>query len=152
MALFSDKVAKLLGRTIQLIQGTVFWYQNKSKIYGCIVLDVQPDGYYLISISEACDGIPNAVGDILENKNYTVAWFSEIDLLPGRQIHIIGVVDISGDFNCRAGYFRSAEKLVITNCGQRDTWKHLFRTYCTSNCKMHNILTPFDLKKMRKTD
>ena len=46
MDLLTDKIADTRARTTLLSQGTVFWYRERSKVYGGIVLDHQPSGYF----------------------------------------------------------------------------------------------------------
>ena len=145
---FFDKLVNHREHNSGLAKGTVFWYRNSARIFGCIVLDIQSTGYYLISISKECEHIPKTIDDVLLEDIYTVAWFSSVDLLPARQVHIIGFIDVVGDFNGRAGFLNSVEGLVITNCGQKATWNHTFRAYSIPDCKMQSLLSPEKLRRI----
>lgn len=149
MDILADKIADIQARTTLLSKGAVFWYRDRSKVYGGIVLDHQPSGYFLISISAECDGVPQAAADVLRQDFYTAAWFSELDLLPNRRIHVVGHMEIDEDFNGRAGFYTAPEKLIIKNCGQRDTWHHTFRAYLVPDTKMQSVLHPRQLSKTR---
>lgn len=148
MAIFDEGIVHYCDQHTMLDKGLVFWYRSKAKVYGGIVLDVQPDDYYLISISEECDSIPEEADHILKQKFYTAAWFSSVDLLPTRQIHRVGHINISGDFNGRAGFWCFPEELVIKNCGQRDTWRHTFRAYAVADCTIADMLSPNAFRKV----
>ena len=148
MDVLVDKIVDIQAHYSTLSKGSVFWYRDSKKVYGGIVLDYQPSGYFLISISEKCDEIPQTAADVLRKDFYTVAWFSEIDLLPNRRIHVVGHVKIDEDFNGRAGFFCSQKGLIIKNCGQRDTWQHTFQAYTIHNAKMQSLLHPGQLSKM----
>lgn len=149
MDLLTDKIADTRARTTSLSKGTVFWYRDRSKVYGGIVLDHQPSGYFLISISEECDEVPQAAADVLRQIFYTAAWFSELDLLPNRRIHVVGHMEMDEDFNGRAGFYCTPEDLIVKNCGQRDTWHHTFRAYAIPDTKMQSVLHPRQLSKTR---
>ena len=127
-------------------KGDVFWYRLKGPVYGGIVLDVTPE-YYFIALSEECSSIPQSTANILALPLYTAAWFSRIDLLPSRQIHKIGTVDITGSFQGRAGLVVSQQGMYLKNCGQRDTWRHTFQSYRIPNCCMKDVLQPSTFRK-----
>lgn len=150
MDVLVDKIVDLRAHNSLLTKGSVFWYRDNKKIYGGIMLDYQPSGYFLISISDVCDEIPQTVADVLCKDLYTVAWFSEIDLLPSPRIHVVGCVKIDENFNGCAGFYCSQEEIIIKNCGQRDTWRHTFRAYTIPNCKMQSVMHPGQLSKMRE--
>ena len=149
MDLLTDKIADTRARTTLLSQGTVFWYRDRSKVYGGIVLDHQPSGYFLISISEECDEVPQAAADVLRQNFYTAAWFSEFDLLPNLRIHAVGHMEMDEDFNGRAGFYCTPEDLIVKNCGQRDAWLHTFRAYAIPDAKMQSVLHHRQLSKTR---
>lgn len=110
-------------------KGDVFWYKSNGIIYGAVVLDKIKDIYYLIAISESLQNIPRNVNEIISSQLYTVAWFSDIDLLPCKRMHKLSCIEINGNYNHRAGFAYDLDKIIINNCGQRDTWKHLFRSF-----------------------
>lgn len=146
--IFVEKFVNHYEQNAMVYKGLVFWYRIKTKVYGAIVLDVQPDNYYLIAISEECESIPNTVDYVLKQKFYTAAWFSSVDLLPARQLHTVGHIKISGSFHGRAGFLCSPKETVITNCGQRDTWRHTFRAYAVADRTIADMLLPTAFRKV----
>lgn len=133
-------------------KGDIFWYKYNKTIYSGIVLDVQSE-YYLIALSEPISDIPKNNSDVLEAELYTVAWFSEFDLISKRRMHIYDHILIEEDFNFRAGFANYTEKgitrkLQIKNCGQPATWKHEF---CLISFNQVNILDVTDPNRLPLT-
>lgn len=124
-----------------LRKGTVFWYKHRGKQYGGIVMEVCASvcSYYLIAISEELWGDRN-IETILGHPLYTVAWFSEYTMLPLTRIHILDQMDINKDSTNRYGIHVSPTSVQITNCGQRATWAHTFRSFAQSNTTLLDML------------
>ena len=142
----------LVANKAKIDKGSVFWYKSKNNIYGAIVLDVLGDisKYYLIALSEKIENKAINENIILSSLLYTVAWFADIDLLPNRRVHLCGSINIGGDYNNRAG-LELREKIIINNnCGQQQTWKHLFRSFCLPNVNLKYVLEPSNLPKIIK--
>lgn len=122
-------------------KGTVFWYRCNKNIYGAIILDIQNNSYYLIAVSETLTHIPNTAKDILSSQLYTVAWFSDVDLLPSKRIHLIESIEIEDDFNGRAGFkIDELGNIKINNCGQSYIWKHNDRNINLKNTLMKDVI------------
>ena len=131
-------------------KGDVFWYKVKKNIYGAIVLDIigTHSKYYLVAISEKIDSKKIDVNTIVFSPLYTAAWFSNIDMLSKRRIHICGAINICDNYNNRAG-FSYIENTSITNynCGQNLTWKHQFRAFYLPNVLTNYVLNASHLPK-----
>lgn len=122
-------------------KGSLFWYRYNKNIYGAVVLDIQKNNYYLIAVSEALTHIPDTTQDVLNSQLYTVAWFSDIDLLPLKRMHFIGSIKIEDDFNGRAGFkMDQSGNLQMYNCGQSCIWKHSNRNINLHNASMQDVL------------
>lgn len=107
-------------------------------------------GYYLIAISEE---IPKpihsiCVEDVLHSPLYTIAWFSDIDLLLPKRIHKIGTISIDEDYSNRAGLLIDGDGVYLRNVGQRATWKH---EYCSFTLHDANIMDVLSNKYVPKT-
>lgn len=123
-----------------IVKGTVFWYRC-NRIYGCIVLDVQNNSYYLIAVSEELTHVPNRAEDVLSSQLYTMAWFTDLELLPSKRIHLIETIQIKDDFNGRAGLkIDELGNIKINNYGQGYIWKHNDRNIYMKNTLMKDIL------------
>ena len=140
----SDNVdAMLVQRKSIPCKGDCFWYKAKNKIYGAVVLDVQPNycSYYLIAISEELEDVPPNVSAILSSKIYTVAWFTTISLLAERRMHLIGKIEVNQSYNNKLGLHITPQKSVIlSNCGQKRTWTHQFRSLAYSNTLIKEVI------------
>lgn len=123
--------------------GEVCCYTSRQKTYGLVFLCRQAD-YYLIALSEELSVPPKSVSveDILRSRVYTVAWFSDIELLPKRRLHSVGSVTVSGDFHNRAGlYVDEHGGIMLKNVGQAFTWKHDFRAFGLKDVSVGDMLT-----------
>ena len=131
--------------------GAVFWYRSGGSVYGAIIVDYQADFRdYLVAISEAIDQeeFPPDRSSVLGVPVYTVAWFSEPDMLPRRRLHPIGEVAPEGDFSDRAGRFAACDgSYTLKNCGQAATWKHEFRALRLPERYMKDVLVCAALPK-----
>ncbi|MBR6568670.1 MAG: hypothetical protein IKK60_08475 [Clostridia bacterium] len=108
-----------------LEKGSLFWYQSKSTIYGALVLEKIENGYhteYLIVLTQKLSKKPKISKEILEAEVYTFAWFSE--LLPTNRVHIIDQIEITGNYNGRAGIYVSDNISYCENTGTDSTWSH----------------------------
>lgn len=124
-----------------ITKGTVFWYRYNKNIYGAIVLDVQNSSFYLIAVSETLAHIPDTAKDVLSSRLYTVAWFSDVNLLPSKRMHLIASIKIEHDFNGRAGFkVEKSGSIKIYNCGQGYVWKHNDRNINFKNALMKDVL------------
>ena len=101
-------------------------------------------GYYLIAISDEIKVLAKEIDirDVLDSPLYTLAWFSEIDMLSSLFIHKIGKVSVSDDFSDRAGMLIDANgNIIINNCGQRATWRHEFRAFALKETTVADVMT-----------
>jgi len=111
-------------------KGMVFWYRFQGKKYVAIIMDKVLGSYYLVLISEEYTGSQN-IEEILRLPVYTVAWFSEYDMINEKRLHLITKINVRESFNGFAGGSISTNKVIITNCGQSKTWKHKYRQLIT---------------------
>ncbi|MBR1811344.1 MAG: hypothetical protein IJ766_06840 [Clostridia bacterium] len=131
----------ILKNTTEYTAGQVFYYTACKKTYGAIFLFRQRE-YSLFAISEE---IPLSVqsitlADILSAPLYTIAWFSDIELLPDRRLHHIGTVAVNGNFSNCAGLLEDdSGSLLLKNVGQSSTWKHSFRAFALRETSMQDV-------------
>ena len=79
---------------------------------------------------------------ILASPLYTVAWFSDAELLPSCRLHYIGTVQIEDDYKNRAGMYEYENgSIILKNCGQTQTWKHKFRSFGLKDMTIRDVLT-----------
>lgn len=142
--------------SLNLKKGDIFWYKYLKRLYGAIVLDIQFD-FYLVAISEQLLTVPKNVSEIMEAPVYTVAWFSENDILPPKKINMVSHIYKEDDFNFKAGAAFLTEngrlsKIIIKNCGQNETWAHRFCSLGLPDRKMKNVINPYGLPTMINLD
>lgn len=142
----------LVENNAKINKGDVFWYKSKNNVYGAVVLDVlgKSSKYYLLALSEKIEEKAINENIILSSCLYTVAWFSDIDLLPNRRVHMCGSINIIDDYNNRAGFVLQENLIINNNCGQHQTWKHLFRSLYLPNVNLKYVLQPSNLPKTMK--
>lgn len=130
-------------------EGEVFYYRSKNRLFGGVFLFRQ-QGYYLIAISEEISKSIHSicVEDVLHSPLYTIAWFSDIDLLLPKRIHKIGTIPIDEDYSNRAGLLIDGDGVYLRNVGQRATWKH---EYCSFTLHDANIMDVLSNKYVPKT-
>ena len=151
-----DKLLHLLFAANKAVikRGDVFWYRKNKNTYGAVVLDVIGNytKNYLIALTEKLSENTRKIDTniILNGTLYTVAWFSEFTLLPDRQVHICGSLNVTDDYNFRAGFsYRENESLINLNCGQKKTWTHEFQSFRLPNTKVDFVLRASNLPKVR---
>ena len=129
--------------------GDVFYYRTKKKIYGSVFLFRQQD-YYLFAISEEID-VPAGnirLEDVLRSPLYTLAWFSEVELLMPSRMHRIGTVAITDDYTNRAGLLIDGQEgVLLKNAGQGATWRHEFRAFALRDAFVEDVLNTRFLPK-----
>ena len=127
---------------MQYSPGDIFYYISKKKTYGGVFLYRQQE-YYLIALSEEVLKPIRTIcaNDILQLSLYTLAWFSSIDLLLPKRLHIIESIPLAEDFSDRAGLLIDAHGVYLKNVGQSATWKHEFRSYILRDTKVEEVLT-----------
>lgn len=103
-------------------KGLVFWYKSKGAVYGAVVLEVLSKNSILVALSEALEGEPKTVDTVLDAAVYTATWFGT--LLPPRRVHEIGAVDISENYNGRAGMYQTENVHFCENFGLDYQWEH----------------------------
>lgn len=117
------RTAPPINRTLAYLdKGTLFWYRSKLKIYGALVLDRPADDIHLIALTEQLCKEPKRIDEVLDAPVYTVAWFG--GLLPIDRIHTIGLVEVSGDYNGRAGRCVGQGVSYLENHGTDGAWAH----------------------------
>ena len=135
--------------------GDVYYYIDHYKIYGLVFLARQAN-LFLVSISEELPNPSNnlvSTETILNAQLYTVAWFSDIELLSPRRLHYVGKTSVVGDFTNRAGLYEAENgSLFLSNIGQRATWKHTFRSFSIRNTTIRETLYSSSLPKGRPLD
>lgn len=120
-------------------RGMVFWYRSKKRVYGAVVLEVLGGNSILVALSEELAGEPKVVEEILEAPVYTATWFPA--LLAPRRVHIIARVDIAGDYNGRAGLYRTATIHFCENFGMDYQWDHEKRVLELPGKRMKDLLS-----------
>lgn len=113
-----------------LQKGSCFWYKSVGAVYGSIVLEVQMTervAFYLVALSEKLQSIPKTVDEILSAPVYTIAWFSDLEMLNSRRVHLVGSVSIEQSYINKYGLLSKPDGMLrMSNCGQSATWKHTF--------------------------
>ena len=135
-------VGILIKNTKDYSPGDVFYYKSKKKTYGGVFLYRQQE-YYLIALSEEILKPIRTicVTDILELALFTLAWFSDVDLLLPKRLHIIDTIPLAEDFSNRAGLLIDEQGVYLKNVGQSATWKHEFCSYVLRDTKVEDVLT-----------
>lgn len=110
-------------------KGEAFWYKIGGKMYCGVVLDIENAGFYLVALTDEVNEQSLKPDDLLGLECYTLAWFSDLEMLSRRFIRKLCVFEITGSYNGRAGAFFSAEKIKVYNYGSKDEWKHETRNY-----------------------
>ena len=78
--------------------------------------------------------------DVLQSYLYTVAWFSDVDLLSPNRLHRIAAIPLDTDYSNRAGLLINDQGVVVRNVGQSATWKHEFRSFVLHDTAVKRIL------------
>lgn len=132
----------LLKNSSNYNAGDVFYYISKKRVFGGVFLFHQNE-YYLIALSEELTKPVRSVcvNDVLQSALYTVAWFSDIELLMPQRLHIVGTITLDEDYSNRAGLLIDDQSVYNRNVGQRETWKHGFRSFAISNAKVGDVLS-----------
>ena len=81
-----------------------------------------------------------SANDILGLSLFTLAWFSDVDLLMPKRLHIIETIPLSEDYSNRAGLLIDEHGVCLKNAGQSATWKHEFRSYVLNNTKVEDVV------------
>ena len=103
-------------------KGMVFWYRSKGAVYGAIVLEVLGKNSILVALSDSLESEPKSVEAVLDANVYTVTWFGA--LLPPKRVHEIGMIDISGNYNGRAGMYHTDVVHYCEKYGLDYQWDH----------------------------
>ena len=126
-------------------KGGVFYYRSCNNTIGAIVLDII-NGFYLIAISAPISKAPS-LDEILAADLYTLAWFSEQELLAANRIHYCSDI-ATGDYNGRAGLKLFANGAIhLTNYGDKKTWMQKRRNYCLKNASVKYVCNPTNVPK-----
>ncbi len=131
----------LIRNTNDYAVGEVFYYRSKGKTFGGVFLFHQLE-YYLIALSEEITKPPKTIcaDDVLQSPLYTLAWFSDVDLLLPNRLHQIATIQLDADYSNRAGLLINDQGVTIRNVGQSATWKHEFRSFALNNTAVKSIL------------
>ena len=122
-----------------LKKGDVFYYRSNKITYGAVVLDILK-GFYLIAVSEKIHDKPTFL-QIMSSPLYTLSWFSDVELLNNKRVHICSNIN-TGDYNGRAGgIFYKDGAFNISNCGDIAVWKHNDRRYYLKNVSIEYVCT-----------
>lgn len=133
----------LSKNTLNYSAGDIFYYISKKRVFGGVFLYCQ-HGYYLIALSEEIFKPTRTIcaDDILQLPLYTLAWFSDVDLLLPQRLHIIDRITITDDYSNRAGLLIDEQgKVFLKNIGQSATWKHKLRSYALRDTIVKDVLT-----------
>ncbi len=128
---------------VEAKKGMVFWYRSKGTVYGALILDVLGKNSILVALSDALESVPKSVETVLNANVYTASWFGA--LLPPKRVHEIGMIDISGNYNGRAGMYHTDEVHFCENFGMDYQWDH---ERCALKChdmKMRDLLNSENL-------
>ena len=126
-----------------IFPGDVFYYRSKKKLYGGVILFRQRD-CQLIALSEEITKNPRSIqiADVLQTPLYTLAWFSDVEMLLRQRLHRIGTVSVTDDYSNRAGMLIDEQgKILLKNVGQRATWKHEYRAFSLRDAVVEDVLT-----------
>lgn len=124
-------------------RGMVFWYRSKNRVFGAVVLEVLGSNNILVALSAQLPGEPKNVETVLEAEVYTAVWFPA--LLPPRRVHKIGMVEITGDYNGRAGLYQTPSIHFCENFGMDYQWDHEKRVLELPGRKMSDLLSAENL-------
>jgi len=131
----------LIKNTMNYSAGDVFYYKSKKKVFGGVFLYRQQD-YYLIALSEEILKQTRTIcaNDILQLPLYTLAWFSDVELLLPQRLHLIDRMTITDDYSNRAGLLIDERGVFQNNIGQSTTWKHEFRSFVLRDTIVKDVL------------
>lgn len=119
-------------------KGMVFWYKCKGSIYGGLVLDVVGHDGLLVALTELLSRPPMCTDDVLDAAVYTTAWFNS--LLPPKRVHYVGDVVVSGEYNGRAGFYRTELVYFCENFGTDRFWFHEKRVLAFPGRKIRDLM------------
>lgn len=128
-------------------KGEAFWYKIGGKGYCGVVLDIEKAGFYLVALTEEVNEQSLKPDDLLSLECYTLAWFSDVEMLSRRRIRKLCVFEITGSYNGRAGAFFSAEKIKVHNYGSKGVWRHETRNYHIPHLTVGDALTHNNIPK-----
>ena len=79
--------------------------------------------------------------DVLCSPLYTLAWFSEVELVMPSRTHRIGTVAITDDYSNRAGLLIDGQGgVLLKNDGQGATWRHEHRVFALRDAFVEDVL------------
>lgn len=138
----------LIRNTSNYSSGEVFYYRCKKKVFGCIILFQQQD-YYLIALSDEINKTAQTicVDDVLGSGLYTLAWFSDVDMLLPQRLHRLGKIPLTVDYTNRAGLLIDDKGILLKNVGQSATWKHEFRSFVLRDTLVNDVLNELSIPK-----
>lgn len=145
---------KKKSRPAETEKGLVFWYKSKGTFYGAVVLETLSDGSTLVGLSNPLNAQPKSAEDVLNADVYTAAWFDT--LLPANRMHGLGVCDVSGSYNGRAGMYHSTMVHFCENLGSDAHWNHEKRVITFESRKMRDLLVcenlPSEFRNQERLD
>ena len=141
----------LLRNTSDYSAGDVFYYRSKKKLFGCVILFQQQD-YYLIALSDEIMKTTKSIGcdDVLQSILYSIAWFSDVDMLLPQRLHRLGTIPLDADYTNRAGLLIDDQGVILKNVGQSATWAHTFRSFAIPDIKVKDVLNTKYVPKTRR--
>ena len=136
-------------QTYALKKGSIFWYRERKKTYGGIVMDyVEKYRLYLIGISEELYSNQEIrTNTILKSEFYTAAWFSVQDLLLPKRIHIVDQITINDVYAGLCGLKISDKGFTVSNIGTKNTWKHLSCALRLTDCTVESAISRVRLSR-----
>ena len=139
----------LIRNTSNYSAGEIIYYISKKRMFGCVILFQQQD-YYLIALSEEITKTTKDIccNDVLQSALYTLAWFSDVEMLLPHRLHRLVTIPLTADYTNRAGLLIDDQGLTLKNVGQRGTWTHTFRSFALRDVKVKDVL---DTKYVPKT-
>lgn len=78
--------------------------------------------------------------DVLQSTLYTLAWFSDVEMLLPKRIHRIETIPLAVDYYNRAGLLINGKSVAIRNVGQSATWRHEFRSFVLHDTPVESVL------------
>lgn len=140
----------LIRNRAQYSAGEVYAYSSRGRMFGCVILFRQQD-YYLIALSEelAKPAKTLRVEDVLAAELYTLAWFSDLEMLLPRRLRPVGTVPLAVDYSDRAGLRIDEHGVRLKNIGQRATWDHSFRSFALRDTAVKDVLSTALVPKTR---
>ena len=141
----------LLGNTSEYSAGDVFYYRSKKRMFGCVILFHQQD-YYLIALSEEIMKTTKTIccDDVLQSVLYSIAWFSDVEMLLPQRLHRLGTILLDADYTNRAGLLIDDNGVILKNVGQSGTWAHTFRSFAIRDIKVQDVLNTKYVPKTRR--